>query len=190
MNAEDVRRIVAESVALKQRFFTDNADRLVAVGGQVAAALRAGGQVLAFGNGGSAADAQHLAAELVGRFRRDRRALPALALTTDSSIVTALGNDLGFAAVFRRQVEAHGRPGDVAIGITTSGLSANVLEALAVARERGLVTIGLTGRGGGKVAGLVDHLIDVPHSDTARIQEVHGMVVHLLCEIVEEAFAG
>jgi D-sedoheptulose 7-phosphate isomerase len=190
VNAEDIRRIAAESVTLKARFFEENAERLLAAGGRIVMALKAGGKVLVFGNGGSAADAQHFAAELVGRFARDRIALPALALTTDPSIVTAVGNDLGFDAIFRRQVEAHGRPGDVAIGITTSGQSPNVVEALRVARERGLVTVGLTGRSGGKVAFLVDHLIDVPHHDTARIQEVHAMVVHVLCQIVEEAFAG
>ena len=190
MNTDDIRRLVADSVALKQRFFGGNASLLLEVGGRIAASLQAGGRVLAFGNGGSAADAQHLAAELVVRFMRDRIALAALALTTDPSIVTAIGNDLGFEAIFRRQVEAHGRPGDVAIGISTSGQSPNVVEALRVARERGLVTVGLTGRGGGKVAPLVDHLIDVPHHDTARIQEVHAMVVHVLCQIVEEAFAG
>jgi D-sedoheptulose 7-phosphate isomerase len=173
MNAEEIRRIVAESLALKERFFAENAERLLAAGGRIAMALQAGGKVLVFGNGGSAADAQHFAGELVGRFMRDRVALAALALTTDPSIVTAIGNDLGFEAIFRRQVEAHGRPGDVAIGITTSGQSPNVVEALRVARERGLV----------------DHLIDVPHHDTARIQEVHAMVVHVLCQIVEEAFA-
>jgi len=189
MKTEDIRRIVAESLALKERFFAENAERLLVAGGRIAVALKGGGKVLVFGNGGSAADAQHFAAELVGRFARDRIALPALALTTDPSIVTAVGNDFGFEAIFRRQVEAHGRPGDVAIGITTSGQSPNVIEALRLARARGLVTVGLTGRGGGKVAPLVDHLIDVPHHDTARIQEVHAMVVHVLCQIVEEAFA-
>jgi D-sedoheptulose 7-phosphate isomerase len=189
VKTDDIRRMVAESLALKERFFGENAERLLVAGGRIAVALKGGGKVLVFGNGGSAADAQHFAAELVGRFARDRIALPALALTTDPSIVTALGNDLGFEAIFRRQVEAHGRPGDVAIGITTSGQSSNVIEALRLARERGLVTVGLTGRGGGKVALLVDHLIDVPHHDTARIQEVHAMIVHVLCQIVEDAFA-
>jgi len=187
MDEQAVRLLAAESVALKQRFFEANAGLLVAAGRRMAECLRGGGRVLAFGNGGSAADAQHLAGELVGRFRRDRAALSALALTTDSSVVTAIGNDMGYESVFRRQVEAHGRPGDVAIGITTSGRSPNVVQALQVARERGLVTMGLTGGGGGRLAGAVDYLIDVPHADTARIQEVHGMVVHVLCQIVEEA---
>jgi D-sedoheptulose 7-phosphate isomerase len=185
-----IRRIVAESLALKQRFFDDNAGRLVRVGELLSERLRAGGKVLAFGNGGSAADAQHLAAELVGRYRRDRQALAALALTTDTSILTAVANDLGYASVFRRQVEAHGRAGDVAIAISTSGRSANVVEALRAARSLGLSAVGLTGGGGGDVAPLVDHLIDVPDRDTARIQEVHGMVIHLLCQMVEESLAG
>ena len=187
MDEQAVRLLAAESVALKQRFFEANAGLLVAAGRRMAESLRGGGRVLAFGNGGSAADAQHLAGELVGRFRRDRAALSAIALTTDSSVVTAIGNDMGYDSVFRRQVEAHGRPGDVAVGITTSGRSPNVVQALQLARERGLVTMGLTGGGGGRLAGAVDYLIDVPHADTARIQEVHGMVVHVLCQIVEEA---
>jgi D-sedoheptulose 7-phosphate isomerase len=187
MDEQAVRLLAAESVALKQRFFEANAGLLVAAGRRMAECLRGGGRVLAFGNGGSAADAQHLAGELVGRFRRDRAALSAIALTTDSSVVTAIGNDMGYESVFRRQVEAHGRPGDVAIGITTSGRSPNVVQALQAARERGLVTMGLTGGGGGRLAGAVDYFIDVPHADTARIQEVHGMVVHVLCQIVEEA---
>jgi D-sedoheptulose 7-phosphate isomerase len=186
MNESDIQRVAAESVALKQRFFAESAPRLVEVGRRIAQSLRAGGKVLAFGNGGSAADAQHFAAELVGRFLRERAAWPALALSTDTSVITAVGNDLGYENIFRRQVEAHGRKGDVAVGITTSGRSANVLAALREARARGLVTVGLTGNGGGDARGLVDHLIDVPHRETARIQEVHAMVVHVLCQVVED----
>jgi D-sedoheptulose 7-phosphate isomerase len=148
-----------------------------------------GGRVLAFGNGGSAADAQHLVSELVGRLRHERAGLSAIALTTDPSVLTALANDMGYDAVFRRQVEAHGREGDVAVGISTSGRSPNVVEGLRAARQRGLVTIALTGSGGGALTGLAHYLIDVPHADTQRIQEVHGMVVHVLCQIVEEAAA-
>src|SRR6185503_7909646 len=128
MNEQGIRDVAAESIALKKRFFDENARLLVEVGGRIAECLRSGGKVLTFGNGGSAADAQHLAGELVGRFLRDRPALSALALTTDPSVVTAIGNDMGFDAVFRRQVEAHGRPGYVAFGISTSGRSPNVLE--------------------------------------------------------------
>lgn len=190
MNAEDVRRIAAESAALKQRFFVESTDRILEVGGKIAGALREGGKVLAFGNGGSAADAQNLASELVGRFQRERPGLPAIALTTDSSIVTAVANDFGFETIFHRQVEALGRPGDVAVAISTSGRSPNVLAGLRTARARGLLTVGLSGNGGGELASLVDHLIDVPHPQAARIQEVHIMVVHLLCQIVEEAMGA
>jgi D-sedoheptulose 7-phosphate isomerase len=186
MNEADIRRLAAESVALKQRFFEEKAALLLAVGRRMAASLRAGGKVLAFGNGGSAADAQHLAAELVGRFLRERAAWPALALSTDTSVLTAVGNDLGYESVFRRQVEAHGREGDVAVGISTSGRSANVVAALRAAKERGLATVALTGEGGGDLRALADHLIDVPHRETARVQEVHAMVIHVLCQVVEE----
>lgn len=189
MDADEIRRIGAETASLQQRFLDDNAERLLDVGERIAACALTGGRVLAFGNGGSAAHAQHLAAELVGRFRRERGALSAICLAADPSVLSAVGNDMGFAAVFRRQVEAHGRPGDVAFGITTSGRSPNVVEALRAARERGLLTVALTGNGGGDVASLVEHLIGVPHRDTARIQEVHTVVVHVLCQIVEEAAA-
>lgn len=189
MDAAALARVVAESLALKRRFFEANSELLLRVGELLAGTLRRGGRVLSFGNGGSAADAQHLAGELVVRFRHERRALSALALTTDPSVITAIGNDLGYDAVFARQVEAHGRPGDVAFAISTSGRSPNVVAGLEAARAGGLVSVALTGRGGGRLVGLADHLIDVASDDTARIQEVHGMVVHLLCQIVEEAFA-
>ncbi|PYQ14820.1 MAG: phosphoheptose isomerase [Acidobacteria bacterium] len=187
MDEEAVRLVVAESVALKQRFFAASAGLLVEVGRRMAECLRGGGKVLAFGNGGSAADAQHLAGELVGRFLRDRPALSALALSSDPSVVSAIANDMGYESVFRRQVEAHGRRGDVALGITTSARSASVVQGLQAARERGLVTVALTGGGGGRLAGLVDYLVAVPDEQTARVQEVHAMVVHVLCQVVEEA---
>jgi D-sedoheptulose 7-phosphate isomerase len=187
MNNDDLQRAVADSVALKQRFFAERGPYLLDLGERVASVLLAGGRLLAFGNGGSASDAQHFVAELVGRLAANRRALSAIALTTDPSVVTAVGNDLGFDAVFRRQVEAHGRPGDVALAISTSGRSPNVLEAVRVARSLGLRTIGLTGNGGGPLVPLVDDLVDVPHADTQRIQEVHIMVLHVLAQAVEEA---
>jgi D-sedoheptulose 7-phosphate isomerase len=187
MNSDDIRALVADSVSLKERFFAAEAPLLLDLGRRMAERLLDGGRVLAFGNGGSAADAQHFASELVGRLARERRGLAAIALTTDPSIVTAVSNDMGFAAVFARQVEAHGRPGDVALAISTSGRSPNVLEGVRAARERGLFTVGLTGNGGGPLAAVVDSLIDVPHPDTQRIQEVHAMVLHVLAQIVEEA---
>ena len=187
MNEQAIRDMAQASAALKRRFFDENARLLMEVGERIAQSLRSGGKVLTFGNGGSAADASHLAGELVGRFLRDRPGLAALALTTDPSVVTAIGNDFGYDAVFRRQVEAHGKPGDVALGITTSGRSPNVVEALRVAKARGLLTVGMTGGGGGRLEGMVHYLIDVPSHETPRIQEVHTMVVHVLCQIVEEA---
>jgi D-sedoheptulose 7-phosphate isomerase len=190
MDEAAVRAAAAESADLQRRFFDANAGFIVAVGHRIADALRAGSKVLTFGNGGSAADAQHFAAEIVGRYLKERPAWPAIALTTDTSILTAVANDFGYDAVFRRQVEALGRPGDVAVGISTSGRSPSVVTALAKAREIGMVTIGMTGQGGGKLAGQVDYLIDVPSAATPRIQEVHGLVIHVLCAIVEEAIAG
>jgi D-sedoheptulose 7-phosphate isomerase len=190
MDEQAVRAAAEESAELKRRFGAEKAGLIVAVGHRIAASLRAGGKVLTFGNGGSAADAQHLVAELVGRYLKDRPAWAAIALTTDTSVLTSVANDFGYETVFRRQVEALGRPGDVAIGISTSGRSPNVLSALEKAREMGLVTVAMTGQGGGQLAARVDYLIDVPHPSTPRIQEVHGLVVHLLCQVVEEAMAG
>lgn len=147
--------------------------------------LASGGKILFFGNGGSAADAQHLAAELVVRYRYNRKALAALALSTDTSILTACSNDFSYEEIFSRQIEALGRPGDVAIGITTSGSSPNVLTALAVARDMGMIAAGLTGRDGGKMVGLADPLLIVPSTVTARIQEMHILIGHALCDQVE-----
>jgi D-sedoheptulose 7-phosphate isomerase len=149
-------------------------------------AVRIGGKVLLFGNGGSAADAQHIAAELVIRYKRDRAPIAAIALSTDTSALTACGNDLGFEAIFERQVEALGRAGDVALGISTSGNSPNVLRGLTKARELGLKTIGLAGGTGGKLPPLCDALIVIPSPVTARIQEMHITVGHMLCVALEE----
>jgi D-sedoheptulose 7-phosphate isomerase len=190
MDEAAIRAVAAQSQAVTARFFAERTAQVLRAGRAMSHCLNAGGKVLVFGNGGSAADAQHLAGELVGRYLKDRRALPAIALTTDPSIVTAVGNDMGFEVVFRRQVEAHGRKGDVAVGISTSGRSPNVIAALEAARANGLVTVALTGEGGGKLQGRVDHLIDVPSLDTPRVQEVHGLVVHLLCQIVEEELSA
>jgi D-sedoheptulose 7-phosphate isomerase len=190
MDEAGVRAAAAESATLQQHYFAANAGFILAVGHRIAQTLRDGGKVLTFGNGGSAADAQHFAAELVGRYLKDRPAWSAIALTTDTSVLTSLANDFGYDAVFRRQVEGLGRRGDVAVGISTSGRSPSVVTALAKAREMGLVTIGMTGNGGGALAGKVDYLIDVPSPATPRIQEVHGLVIHVLCAIVEEAIAG
>ena len=147
--------------------------------------LARGGKLLWFGNGGSAADAQHLAAELSVRYKKDRPAIASLALTTNSSVLTAAGNDFGFERIFSRQIEALGRPGDVALGISTSGTSGNVVAGLREARERGLVTAALTGRGGGELPPLADHCLIVPSAVTARIQEMHIMLGQMLCEALE-----
>ncbi|MBQ4133721.1 MAG: D-sedoheptulose 7-phosphate isomerase [Desulfovibrionaceae bacterium] len=157
--------------------------------GIMADALRRGGKILIAGNGGSAADAQHFAAELVGRFQKNRRALPCLALNTDTSNLTALGNDFGFDTVFARQVEALGKPGDVFIGISTSGNSENIIAAAKEARRAGLVSVGLLGRDGGSLAGLVDYPVIVPHQVTARIQEAHIFILHYWAGVLEDTCA-
>lgn len=147
--------------------------------------LDSGGKILLFGNGGSASDAQHIATEMTVRYGKDRPPLAALALNTDTSAITAAGNDLGFESIFARQIEALGRPGDLAVGITTSGRSPNVLRALETARSKGLVAAALSGKGGGGLPGLADPLLIVAADDTARIQEVHITLGHMLCKALE-----
>jgi D-sedoheptulose 7-phosphate isomerase len=159
---------------------------VAAAGLAITEALAAGGKIICFGNGGSATQASHLAGELVGRFRAKRRPLPAISLASDGATVTCIANDFGYAEVFDRQIAAFAQPGDVVIGLTTSGKSENVVKALAVARAKGAVTIALTGSSG-LVAGEADHLIAVPSSDTAHIQEVHLMVLHVWCVAIDEA---
>jgi D-sedoheptulose 7-phosphate isomerase len=176
----------ADTIALHQRVQREGQAAISAAADALRQALCDGRTVLVCGNGGSAADAQHFAAELVGRFTRERRAWPALALTTDTSALTAVGNDYGFDRVFARQVEAHGQPGDVLIGISTSGGSPNVLAAVETAKARGLVTIGLTGRDGGALGRAVDVHLNVPSPSTARTQEVHITLLHVLCDLVEQ----
>ncbi len=153
-------------------------------------AVRNGGKVLVFGNGGSAADAQHMAAELVGRLERERPAIAAVALSTDSSILTAVANDYGFARVFARQIDALARPGDVALAISTSGDSTNVLAGADASRDRGVTVIALTGRDGGELGRRADVHVNVPVADTARAQEVHRTLLHILCELVELELEG
>ena len=184
--SERVRRLQREHADAVERFFLEGAAAVESAAEALVAALRGGRTLLFFGNGGSAADAQHLAAEFVNRYVRDRPALPAVALTTDTSVLTSIANDSDFKSVFARQVEAIGRPGDVAVGISTSGRSANVLEGLRTARARRLVTIGFCGKERGAMRGLCDHLISVPSRTTARIQEVHILVGHILCQIADE----
>ena len=185
-----IRAAVAESIELKKSFFPANEQLIARIAGEICSSLDRGNKVLLFGNGGSAADAQHIAAEWVGRFQKDRRAIPAIALTTDTSILTAVGNDYGFDRIFARQIQALGKKGDVAIAISTSGNSPNVLLATDAAREMELVTIGLTGRDGGCLGARVKYHLNVPHALSARIQEVHIMAGHILCELVEENLKG
>jgi D-sedoheptulose 7-phosphate isomerase len=178
-----VVQVLKDAAAAHERMAA-NVGPVAETAAAIVKSLKAGGTVLVFGNGGSAADAQHFAAELMGRFEQERRAWPAVSLTTDTSALTAIGNDYGFDRVFARQLEALGKAGDVALGITTSGNSPNVLRALEAANARGLVTVALTGRGGeaGKIAGL--H-IRVDEERTARVQEVHITLLHAICALVE-----
>ena len=162
------------------------ADDIAAIGQIMVQVLRQGGAIYWCGNGGSAADSQHLAAELVGRFKGNRRALRSAALSTDSSVLTCVANDYSFDAIFARQIEALGRPGDLLIGISTSGNSGNVLCALQAAKALGLHTVGLLGKDGGKAKALVDHAIVIPSATTARIQEAHILIGHCFCDLIED----
>jgi len=180
-----IDEFVAESHRVKAQFFQENRDRIARTAEIIAQGIRQGRKMLLFGNGGSAADAQHLAAEMIGRFGPNRAALPAIALSTDTSVLTAIGNDYGFARIFARQIEALGQQGDTAIGISTSGNSPNVLEALDVARSRGLFTVGLTGETGGQMNDRAEMLFRVPSRQTTRIQEAHIMLGHIICELID-----
>jgi len=173
---------VVEQLENQVELFEQVADRMIC-------ALRAGNKILWCGNGGSAADSQHLAAEIVGRFRRERRAWASIALTTDTSILTAVGNDYGYEAIFARQIEALCQAGDVVVGLTTSGNSQNVCNAVQCARALGAYTVGMTGEGGGKLASLADACLRVASRDTARIQECHILFGHALCDRVESALS-
>jgi D-sedoheptulose 7-phosphate isomerase len=191
VSADSVRESLGRSIAALEALRADPevAAQIARLAATISASLAAGGKVWLFGNGGSAADAQHIAAEFVGRFARDRAALAAEALTTNSSVVTAIANDFGFAEIFGRQLEAHGRPGDVAIGISTSGRSENVVIGLRTAGRLGLHTAALTGGDGGAVAHAASECIVVPAVETPRIQECHAVIGHVLCELVEAGLA-
>lgn len=181
-----IHKMFRDSAEVKIRFADQYGPRIEAVARRMAEVLHRGGKLLFFGNGGSAADAQHLAAEFVNRFLRDRGALAAIALTTDTSALTSIGNDLGFDQVFSRQVEALGRPGDLVVAISTSGNSPNVLRAVEAARRLGCVTVGFTGGSGGRLAKAVDEAFVVPSAETPRIQETHITLGHALCALVED----
>jgi D-sedoheptulose 7-phosphate isomerase len=183
-----IRQQIRNSIAVKEAFLADeaNLDLLNRVAAELIAAYRAGKKTLIAGNGGSAADAQHIAAEFVSRFYFDRPALPSIALTTDTSALTAIGNDYGFEHLFSRQLEANGCSGDIYIAISTSGNSKNVLKSLESAKKLGIKTVGLTGRSGGKMKEMVDYCICVPSDETPRIQETHILIGHILCAAVEK----
>jgi len=185
---EVVRSTLSDAIALHERMKATDVKPITDAAAAIFETMTRGGTLLIFGNGGSASDAQHVAAEFVGRFQRERRALAAMALTTDTSVLTAIGNDYAFDRVFARQVEGLGKRGDVAFGISTSGRSPNVVAALETARARGLQTIALTGRDGGAVGRAASIHINVPSDATARVQEVHRTVLHIICDIVERAF--
>jgi phosphoheptose isomerase len=176
------------TIGLHERM-RDHAQPVVDAAAAISRAMRAGGKLLVFGNGGSAADAQHVAAELVGRFERERTAMAAVALTTDTSVLTSVANDYAFDRVFARQIEALGRKDDVALGISTSGASPNVLAALTTARALGLQTIALTGADGGAVGRAAAIHVNVPSPSAARVQEVHRTLLHVICDLVERAIA-
>jgi len=181
-------RIVA-NIELQQAILKQS-QLLAQIAEELIRVYRAGGKVLIFGNGGSAADAQHIAAELAGKYYMDRKPLPAEALTVNTSVLTAIGNDYGFEKIFARQVEALGNPGDIAIAISTSGNSPNVIEGVRAAKKKGMITIGLTGADGGQLKNEVDYCICVPSKDTPRIQEVHILIGHIWCELIERALFG
>jgi D-sedoheptulose 7-phosphate isomerase len=183
----EIRKQLQDHRALIELLERDMAPLIAEMVGLISSALTNGNKLLVMGNGGSAADSQHFVAEIVGRFKMERRALPAVALSTDTSILTAIGNDYGFESIFSRQVEALAAPGDVVIGLSTSGNSPNILKALNSARDRGCRTIGLLGKDGGSIKAACDLALVVPSMDTPRIQEGHITVIHIVCDLVEKA---
>jgi D-sedoheptulose 7-phosphate isomerase len=185
-----IRERIARNMEIKEALLADSTfhSQLGQIAGRIISSLRAGGKVVFFGNGGSAADGQHLAAEFTGRYLKERRALPALALNANTSSLTAIGNDYGFEQVFARQIEALGREGDVAIGITTSGTSPNIVRGLEVAKSKRMYTVALTGKFGDILRTVADCVVCIPCSETPRIQECHILAGHIICEIVDLAF--
>ena len=181
-----ITSILRDSVKVQESLVAGASDKIESAAKAILAALKNGGKVLIFGNGGSAADSQHFAAELVGRFKKERPPLPAIALTVNTSTLTAIANDYGYDVVFARQIEALGVKGDIAVGLSTSGNSKNVIEAFRKARKLGMSTIGLLGRDGGKIKDECDIAIIVRSNDTPRIQEAHITIIHILCEIIDE----
>jgi D-sedoheptulose 7-phosphate isomerase len=187
---EKIKEIANESAVVKSHFFAAHASEVAEAASVLIEAIKLGKKILLFGNGGSAADAQHIAAELVNRYRKDRPAWAAIALTTDTSILTSIANDSSFEEVFSRQIEALGQPGDVAVAISTSGNSPNIVRAVEKARQLGLRTIGLLGNDGGQVGNLVELPLVVESRQPPRIQETHITIGHILCDLIEQELAG
>ncbi len=189
---EYISNQVKKSIDVKQQLLENNdlMELIKEVALKTTEVYKNGNKTLIAGNGGSAADAQHIAGEFVSRFYFDRPGIPSLALTTDTSIITAIGNDYGYEKLFARQVQANGVKGDIFIGISTSGNSANIIEALKECKEKGIITVGLTGEKGGKMAEICDYCIKVPSNETPRVQEAHILIGHIICAVVEEAIFG
>lgn len=183
---DKIKDIILESIHLKEEVLRKNMAQIVEITNEVIDSLKKGGKVILFGNGGSASDAQHIAAELVGRFKKDRASLPAIALTTNTSIITAIANDYGYTEIFAKQMEAFGQKNDIAIGISTSGKAKNVVSGIKQAEKMGLKTVALTGSDGGELAKVAGISLIVPSSVTPRIQEAHITIGHIICEIAEE----
>jgi D-sedoheptulose 7-phosphate isomerase len=183
---ERIKEIFSESIQIKEELLRSSVGTILEIAGYFIDCLKKGGKVIIFGNGGSASDSQHIAAELVGRFNKDRRAFAAIALTTNTSILTAIANDYGYEAVFSRQIEALGLKNDIAVGLSTSGKAKNVAAAIRQAKKMGLKTVVFTGGDGGELSKLADVVLTVPSPVTARIQEAHITVGHIICELVED----
>lgn len=183
----NIKKILEDSATLKKGLIPQAA-LIKKVADEIISSLKKGGKIIIFGNGGSAADSQHMAAELIGRFNKEKRPLPALALTTNTSILTAIGNDYGYEYSFSKQIEAFGKKGDIIFAISTSGNAKNVIEAVLMAKKTRLKTIGLSGKDGGRLSKIADLSVVVPSNNTARIQEAHITIIHIICELIEKAF--
>jgi D-sedoheptulose 7-phosphate isomerase len=188
--ADIIKDIIKESIKVKEAVLTKLSKEIKSAAGMISTALKKDGKVMLFGNGGSAADAQHIAAEFVGRFKLERQGLASIALTTNSSIITSIANDYGYEEIFSRQMEAIGTDNDIAIGISTSGNARNVIAGLLEAKRMGLKTIALTGSGGGEMATIADLALIVPSDNTARVQEAHIVIGHIICELAEQNLFG
>ena len=187
---DHIKDILLQSIQIKEDLLHTRVDQIIDLSEMVIDSLKKGGKLMIFGNGGSASDSQHIAAELVGRYQKERQALPAIALTTNTSILTAIANDYGYEVVFAKQVEALGQKNDIVIGISTSGKAKNVAAGIKQAKKMGIKTIVFTGGDGGEIAKLADAALIVPSKVTARIQEAHIAVGHIICELVEDYFAS